>query len=116
MNCLNCSNYDHGRGNKKCLKCPQYIDIIKFSFKRTAIKLEIVPDTILEAVPDNKSVSIYDAIRQLPLDLSVPLIACHVLDASQRELAQYLNIPQSTVSRKINIAVDLIKKMTISST
>lgn len=113
MNCTDCQSYNRGSGTKACLKCKQYLEILKQSGKRKTIPIEIIPDTILEAIPDNNQIDIQQAIRQLPLDLSVPLLMYHVLNASQREIAAYLNISQQNASKKINLSIEIIRKMTI---
>lgn len=113
MNCIDCNSYNRGKGTKTCLKCKQYIEILKQSTKRTTIPIDIVPDTILHAIPDNKEMDIKQALQQLPLEYSVPLMMYHVLNASQREISNYLNISQQQASKKINFAIDIIKKITV---
>lgn len=112
MNCPVCPQYNNGRGGKACLKCPQYIDIIKQSFSRLKIKLETIPDIILEAIPDESEATPYDRIRDLPLELSVPLMMRYYLDCSLREIANYHKYDISTASRKIKIAIEIIKQST----
>ena len=114
MNCPDCTNYNRSKGNKKCLTCPQYQDIIKTSGKRSTINIDTIPDIILDAIPDNKTTSIYDALRQIPLSLSVPLLAYHVLNANQRELAVYFKCSQQQLSKNLIKAVELIKKIPIN--
>jgi DNA-directed RNA polymerase specialized sigma subunit len=113
MTCTDCSNYNLGHGNKSCLKCKQYVEILKSSVKRVTIKIESIPDILLENIPDNQETTIYDLLRQLPIEQSTPLLMYYLLDASQREIANYLDITQMDVSRKINIAIDFIKKNTL---
>ena len=112
MNCPACARYNNGHGVKACLKCPEYIDIIKQLFSRLKIKIETVPDVILEAIPDDKEKTTYDRIRDLPLELSVPLMMKYYLDCSLREIAKYHNYDISTASRKIKIALEIIKQST----
>lgn len=114
MNCTECKNYNRAKGNKHCLTCPQYQDIIKTSGKRSTISIDTIPDIILEAIPDNKTLNLAEALKQLPLELSMPLLAYHLLNANQRELSAYLKTSQADVSRKINQAIIIIKKMTIN--
>src|SRR5450759_4181912 len=112
MNCPTCPQYNNGRGVKACLKCPQYIEIIKQSFSRLKIKIETVPDIILEAIPDDKEKTAYDRIRDLPTELSAPLLLRYYLDCSNREVANLLHCSRSRVQSKINIALEFIKENT----
>jgi DNA-directed RNA polymerase specialized sigma24 family protein len=114
MKCVDCDNYNRGKGIKSCLKCPQYRDIIKQSGKRHTIAIDVIPDVILEAIPDNNGITLEQAIRQLPIDLSTPLLQYHILQATTREIGAYHNYNASTATRKINIAIEIIKKMIIS--
>ena len=114
MNCTDCKNYNRAKGNKHCLSCPQYQDIIKTSGKRSTIIIDTIPDIILESTPDNKTLNLAEALKQLPLELSMPLLAYHLLKANQRELAVYLKTSQADVSRKINQAIDIIRQMTVN--
>jgi DNA-directed RNA polymerase specialized sigma24 family protein len=113
MNCTDCDNYQRGKGRPACLKCAKYKDILIQSVKRQTIAIDVIPDTILNDIPDQRAVTILDAIRQLPLELSTMLLMYHVLDANQREIAQHLQISQQQVSKKINFALDIIRKLTI---
>lgn len=113
MQCTECSSYNHGAGRKSCLLCPQYRDIVRRSGKRATISIDVIPDIILEAVPDESGITLEQAIRQLPLELSVPLMMHHVLGAPLREIAAHLKISTTTVTRKINLSIDIIKQMTI---
>ena len=113
MNCSYCDNYNHGRGTKSCLRCKQYIGILKASGKRKTIPIDTITDRILESIPDNTGVTLEQALRQLPIELSTPLIQYHILRATTREIGAYHNYNASTATRKINIAIDLIKKMSV---
>ena len=113
MNCPECSNYNRAKGTKACLTCPQYLDVIKTSGKRSSICIDVIPQIILEAVPDSKEMNVQEAIRQLPLEYSVPLIMYYILNANQREIGNYLKVSQKQVSKKINYSIEIIKKMTI---
>lgn len=112
MNCPACTQYNKGRGVKACLKCPQYIEIIKQSFSRLKIKIKTVPDIILEAIPDDKEKTAYDRIRDLPVDKSAPLLLRYYLDCSNREVAKLLHCSRSQVQSKINIALEIIRETT----
>lgn len=111
MHCTDCTSYNHGAGRKSCLLCPQYRDIVRRSGRRATISIDVIPDIILEAVPDESGITLEQAIRRLPLELSVPLMMHHVLGAPLREIAKYLNISTTTGTRKINLAIDIIKEM-----
>lgn len=114
MQCSQCDQYNHSRGTKSCLKCPQYRDIIKKSGKRTTILIDIIPDIILEAIPDESGITLDQALRQLPVEYSTPLLQYHILGATLREIGAYHNYNASTAHRKINFAIEIIKKMTVS--
>ena len=113
MNCSYCDNYNHGRGTKSCLRCKQYISILKASGKRKTIPIDTITDRILESVPDTKQKTAYQALQSMPLELSGPIILYFFAGASQREIAEYLNTNQANVSRKINFAIEIIKKTAI---
>jgi hypothetical protein len=116
MNCPECKIYQksHGKGTVKCLTCVQYIEIVKTSGKRSTIAIDTIPDIILENVPDEKITTIIDALRQIPLEYSVPLVAYYYLNASQRELANYFKCSQQSLSLKIKKSIELIKKIPIN--
>jgi hypothetical protein len=113
MNCPECSSYNKAKGTKKCLTCPQYLDVIKASGKRSTICIDTVPDMILEAIPDNKTTTVYDALRQLPLEYSIPLIAYHLLNANQRELATYFKCSQQHLSKLLKTAISILREVPI---
>jgi DNA-directed RNA polymerase specialized sigma24 family protein len=112
-NCPECDNYQRGHGNQKCLDCKKYIQILKSSVKRKQIHIEVITDNILNSLPDNRQTTVYDAIRQIPLEFSVPLMLYTVLDCNQREIAQTLKMSQQQASKKIKIAIEIIKKIPV---
>lgn len=114
MNCIDCDNYNRSKGTKSCLKCPQYRDIIKQSGKRSTIIIDVIPDIILESIPDETGITLEQAIKRLPLELSTPLLQYHILGCPLREIAKYHKSSAPTVTRKINIAIEIIKKMNVN--
>lgn len=114
MKCTDCDHYNRSKGTKICLKCPQYQDIIKRSGRRSTIIIDVIPDIILEAIPDDTGITLEQAIRQLPIDLSTPLLQYHILRATTREIGAYHNYSAATATRKINFAIEIIKKMNVS--
>jgi hypothetical protein len=112
-NCPECDNYQCGHGSQKCLDCKKYIQILKSSVKRKQIHIEVITDNLLNSLPDNRQTTVYDAIRQIPLEFSVPLMLYTVLDCSQREIAQTLKMSQQQASKKIKIAIEIIKKIPV---
>jgi DNA-directed RNA polymerase specialized sigma24 family protein len=115
MQCTHCDNYNRGHGQPACLKCQKYKDILLQSVRRNTIAIDVVPDTILNNIPDPRSITILDAIRQLPLELSMPLLAYHILGANQREIANHYNISRRAVQGKIKKSIEIIKELTITS-
>ena len=113
MNCSECNAYNRGKGKKECLKCKQYLEIIKKSGLRSSIPIEVVPSIILEALPDQSGTNLLQIVKQLPLDFSVPLLMKYCLMASEREIAKHLKMSKTKVHNKIIIALDIIKKTPI---
>jgi DNA-directed RNA polymerase specialized sigma24 family protein len=114
MKCTQCDQYNHARGSKPCLKCPQYRDIIKKSGKRSTILIDVIPDIILESIPDDNTITLEQAIRQLPIEYSTPLLQYHILHATMREIGAYHGYSASNATRKINFGIEIIRKMNVS--
>ena len=113
QNCTDCDSYQRGKGRPACLQCQKYKDILLSTTKRQTIRIDVIPDTILNDIPDNRAVTLLDALKQLPLELSVPVIMRHILDASLREIADYHGYSRTSGTAKIKNAIEIIKKMTV---
>lgn len=76
--------------------------------------IDVIPDVILEAIPDKSGLDVLQSIRLLPIELSTPLMIKYVLDATEREIAEYLNISKTKVHHKIFLALEMLRKMPIN--
>jgi predicted XRE-type DNA-binding protein len=113
MNCEQCRSYNRGYGRPACLKCQKYKDITVSSGKRRTIRIETVPQNILEAIAediDPKTQSIHEIIRLLPNHLSSIMALIYTAGLTQRQTAQTLNISQKQVSKNHTIAIEIIRK------
>ena len=113
MNCTTCQSYNRGFGSPACLKCGKYKDICKASVKRRTLPIEVVPQSILEEIVDDRPQisSIIDALRALPADHAALISMVYFGGLTQSQAADILKISQSAASRKINFAIGIIKKM-----
>ena len=117
--CSKCQEYNRhgpGSGSKACLKCRRYRDMQRASVRRHTIRIEPVPQIVLEAIPDNRQEGI-DAMEtlarylpQLPLRTCFILVASHVSRASDDEIAEELNLSRSRVGQIRRDAYEAIKK------
>jgi RNA polymerase sigma factor (sigma-70 family) len=112
MDCQTCKSYNHGNGQPACLKCPKYRDILAKSGKRRTIKIEPVPQNILEAIADETSSisNIMDAIRLLPPDLAAIISMIYFAGLTTRDIGAMLKISQSTVIKKNKFAIEIIRE------
>ena len=114
MDCSQCPAYKdtQGHGGKACLRCKRYKDFCRGSGNRQTIKYEVIPQAILEQVEDiTQRVNVLEMLRSLPLDLSTPLMMRYILGATNREIADYYGQrSRNFVQRKINLALEIIKK------
>ena len=112
MNCQNCDSYNRGNGSPACLKCAKYRDICKRSGRRRTIQIEIVPQAILEEVEDEhpRLNGLKDILQSLPPDMASVISLVYVAGLTQREAAKQLNISQAGLSKKINVALEIIRK------
>jgi DNA-directed RNA polymerase specialized sigma subunit len=113
VNCTTCQSYNRGFGSPACLKCGKYKDVCKASVKRRTLPIEVVPQSILEEIVDDRPQisSIIDALRALPAENAALIAMVYFGGLTQSEAADVLKISQSAASRKINISIEIIKKM-----
>ena len=110
MNCTTCSGYNRGFGKKACLQCPKYRDVQLKSGKRRSIKIELLPDEILNNYPDVRERNVQGAIKLLPLRLAIPLLARFLAGATVAEIAQDQGISAATVARRIHGAMEIVRR------
>ena len=110
MDCSSCPQYNHGRGQKSCLKCKQYKDIQLKSVKRETIKTEHIPQAIMDNIADPRTRDLMQIIKQIPTQYSVPLLMRSLLGMSIQEIATYHAHAKSGVSKKIAKAIEIIKQ------
>lgn len=111
MDCKDCVSYRRGAGSPACLKCNKYGKIIVQSAKRQTIQIDVMPQTIIEALPDTKQMhSIMDILRAMPLDQSTPIIQYYLLGATLQEIADYHHITRQAVDKKNKLTLNIIKE------
>ena len=111
MDCSSCNHYNRGYGQRSCLKCKKYIDIMKQSVHRETIPYDHIPQAIYENIAENPQTrQVISILRSLPIEESTAFLMAFFLSATQEEIAKYMHISQSSVSRKINFTVEMIKK------
>lgn len=113
MDCSKCDSYKdtQGRGGKACLNCKRYKEFQVKNTRRQTIKFEILPQAIIEQIEDlTQKVNMLEALRKLPLELSVPALMYWILGATQQEIADYHGTSHQMVARNNSKAIELIKK------
>jgi DNA-directed RNA polymerase specialized sigma24 family protein len=113
--CHECTSYNKGKGSRKCLQCHKYEIILKKSVKRTQVRLEVVPQNILEAIEDEATgqvKTILRAIQSLPAQLSLIVAGIYVCGLTYRQLASLLHVSHQSVDKKNKFALDIIKQIT----
>ena len=112
MDCHDCPSYRRGSGAPACLKCDKYREILKKSVQRRTIKLDAIPQPLLEAIPDNPKIrSIIDAMQCLPIDRAVPLAMQYILGCTLQEIADYHGISPQAVDKKNKLSLVIIKEL-----
>jgi len=110
MDCSTCQHYNRGRGQKACLKCKQYKEIQIKSGRRQSIRTEILPQEIMDNLPDPKSVTLIGIIQHLPIQYSVPLLMRSLLGMTLQQIADYHGVTKQTTDKKISQGIKLIEK------
>jgi DNA-directed RNA polymerase specialized sigma subunit len=103
LNCDKCPSYNRGLGKQGCLKCGKYKDVLVKSSQRKTIRMDPVPQNVLEAIAqdiDPKTQSIHEAIRML-----------YTAGLTQEQAAKILNISQKQVSKNNYFALEIIRKI-----
>ena len=109
--CSQCDNWHNGKGSQNCLKCGKYKTFQKKSVLRDAIVYKNMPDEILESFEELPKVkNIVDAIKQLPIDKSVPLMMYYLLGCTLQEIADYHKVSAPAIHKKNKLSIELIKQ------
>jgi DNA-directed RNA polymerase specialized sigma subunit len=115
MNCPICEHYKDGKGEKDCLRCKQYLFFMLKSGKRQPIIFEHIPESIYENIADSdiddRMPLLIDAIRRLPMELSMILSAYYILGINQEGIAVLLNLSKATVCRKLADSIQMLKEL-----
>ena len=116
ISCFRCENYNHGRGEKYCLRCQKYKNFQMKSVKRDTIKMETnIPDALIENIADPRTRTLLTVLKQIPIQYSVPLMMQAALGMSLEEITDYHNQIQKssrpTYSRKMLQAVKMLAMM-----
>lgn len=103
--CSKCGDWNRGEGTKACLKCKRYREIQRLSVRRHTIRIEPVPQSILEAIPElDEGVDmeatdfILQHVNALPVRTAIVIHAYYKLGATDREIASQLQISKSNAS------------------
>ena len=107
--CSDCQHYNHGRGQKTCLRCQKYKTFQIKSVRRLLIRTEHLPDAILDNIADPRTRELIDIIRQLPDLYAVPLVMAAVLDRSPQEISQYHRRAKTTMVYRIRQGIKIIE-------
>ena len=103
--CSKCPEWNRGEGTKQCLRCKRYRDIQRASVRRHTIRIEPVPQTVLEAIPEfdggvdlDAAEIILQHVNALPIRTAIVIHAYYKLGATDREIASQLQISKSSAS------------------
>ena len=112
MNCTACPSYNRGHGQRDCLKCAKYRDILKKSVKRQTIRIDVAPQAILEQIADENPqvIGILDALQSLPPMLSAITAMVYVSGLTHQQIAEIMGVSRQTVSRKSKAALIRIRR------
>jgi hypothetical protein len=108
--CKGCSSYRGGNGSRKCLKCGTYVEFLKDSRLRNPVHFKILPDAIMEAIPDGREMDVKDSIKRLPDDLAAIVTMRYYANLELKSIAGILRISVRQVSRKLDVALNEIKR------
>jgi hypothetical protein len=112
MNCVECRVYKEtkGKGTKACFKCQVNLDDVLKSGQRQTLAFEHLPQSLMENIAEATHDSdIFEAIRKLPLELSVPLVMQYVLNAPLQEIADYHKTSRQTVYKKNKYSLTILR-------
>lgn len=72
------------------------------------LKFDHLPQDILENIGTRHKQELMDALKQLPLDKSVPLMMQIVLGCSAKEVADYHHISVQAVYKKNKLIINIL--------
>jgi DNA-directed RNA polymerase specialized sigma24 family protein len=113
IGCPSCDNYNRGQGSTACKKCPKYRDIQLKSGRRKTIKIDVLPDALLEQIADIPSGpdgdDIMGELRSMPAELSAVISMRYFSGLTAREIADIMSISTRTAERKIAVALAALR-------
>lgn len=116
--CVKCPSYRKGQGEKACLACPKYIEIQRQTIRRPSVRIEIVPQVVLEAVPqipDDSDypveyVDVINQVKTLPPRVATVCMMYYHLGLTDKEIADELKVSATRIRQLKSRAIQLLKK------
>ena len=115
FDCSLCTHYNHGRGEKTCLKCKKYLTIQIKSGRRESIRTEHLPQEVMDNIPNPYTKTLINTLHRLPTNYAVPIVMRAVLNMSLKEIADYQNVSRAAVQQRITKGVKIIKQLLIEA-
>lgn len=110
--CSTCEDWHDGKGCQNCLACGNYKRYQIKSTPRSKIPVDVLPQSLLEAVEDlSDDYDILQAIRRLPDDLAAIISMHYIAGLSYRSIAGIMRISEPSTRRREHAGLTQLKKM-----
>lgn len=109
LNCGTCSEYNSGEGTKECFRCPTLNNAVH----EPRNFVPVCKSENIEDLSDYYSVDLIEALQMLDLLDSTMILQSHFLKMPQRAIAEFHNLPTTTVNRRIKRALETVQQIII---
>jgi DNA-directed RNA polymerase specialized sigma24 family protein len=107
--CNDCKSYRNGKGSRKCISCESYQAWHSEHALISKIHIEIIPDSLLENIAEDKPNQALEAMKRLPDDICAAVCLRYYGNLSLQSIAANQRTSVRTIQRRINIGIQWMK-------